>query len=370
MRVCAKLALLMILVAAPAAAEPLSLLDSFDDWERLGGTKNSFQIEDGILICRRSDREPAALLTKRDFENFELQFEFKVSRWCESGLYIHAPRNGAFKAGIEIELSDHVGYSPSPYTAGAVFGRVAPRVVAVKKDGEWNTCHVAMNWPRLVVHMNDQLVQDIDFSQDENLRYTLRRGAIGFENTGFGIEVRNLALRPLPDSERGIPLFNGKDLTGWSPVRGRGVAKWDAHDGILTGSVRNGYLKHEMVCQDFDLRMYLRTSPAANGGVFFRWLPDDSDRGNEIQILDVPGSSMPTGSIYGIARANDLPLTPGKWELLQISVHGNEAVTHINGLKVAETDTLTKIRPGHIVLQMHKTRAKLDFKEIVLVPAD
>ena len=113
--------------------------------------------------------------------------------------------------------------------------------------------------------------------------------------------------------------------------------------------------------------MYVRTSPIANGGVFFRWLPKSmEDRGYEIQILDNPFTDNPTGSIYGFARGNDFAMSPGEWQLLQIHVDGAKAKTFIDGVLSAEYDGLEKIRPGHIALQNHRTRAKIEYKEIIL----
>ena len=86
-------------------------------------------------MIRRTDNEPAAILTKDDYENFELDFEFKVHQWCESGLFIHAPRNGAFRAGIEIEFGAY--NREDAYGSGAVFRKVPAMTSAAKKWGKW-----------------------------------------------------------------------------------------------------------------------------------------------------------------------------------------------------------------------------------------
>jgi len=358
----------VVLALSVAGALAGDLLGTMDVWQRTGGNEQSFQLDEGVLSFSSAGDEPAALLTKGDYENFDLEFEFKLARWCESGLYIHAPRNGAFQAGLEIELTD-ITRGCTPFTTGALFRLLAPQKAWAGAHDVWHPCKVRMDWPRLVLHVDGELMQNVDLSQHEQLRHSLRRGAIGFQHLGGRTQIRNLRLDPLPDSEGGVALFNGTDLTGWSVLKGE--ATFEVRDGLLVARDGYGYLKCETICQDFDLRLYLRTSPAANGGIFFRWKPGSKDdRGNEIQILDLADAHMITGSVYGIERGSDAALTPGQWTLLQISVHGNRAVTHVNGVKSAETDALTTIRPGHIVIQMHRDDSTIEFKDLVLVSAD
>ncbi|NLX21421.1 MAG: DUF1080 domain-containing protein [Phycisphaerae bacterium] len=361
---------LCTLMPVQAPAQPIDLLASMSLWERHGGSAESFELVDGQLTACWSREEPAALLTRRDFENFNLTFEYEISQWGESGLFIHAPRNGAFRAGLEIELADTAGWPPSPYTAGAIFRHVPPAADAVRKHGEWNTVHVRMDWPRLVVKINDQTVQNLDLAAHEELRYTLRRGAIGFQSLGWPITIRNLKLQPLPDTENAVALFNGNNLAGWKIEIGN--ARWDVRNEAIIGADGDGYLRHEGQYQDFDLRLYIRTSPAANGGVYFRWLGYEPfpDRGYEVQILDLHGAIMPTGSIYGLARGNDLLVTPGQWQLLQLFVREKHALVRLNGVTCAESTQLDSVRPGHITLQMHRGDASIEFKDIHLTPAD
>jgi len=55
---------------------------------------------------------------------------------------------------------------------------------------------------------------------------------------------------------------------------------------------------------------------------------------------------------------------------MQVYVENNHAVTHLNGHRAAETDRLTKIRSGHITLQMHKENSRIDFRDLKLVVLD
>ncbi len=352
-----------------AGEEPVNLLDTLERWTQAGGSEGSFGLEEGVLSLRKADGVPGELLTKSGFENFILDFEFNVASWCATGLYFHAPRNRQYRAGLELELSGHPKEHDSPFTTGAIFGRIPPIVNARKKPGEWNTCQIHMDWPRLRVTMNGQLVQDVDL-ESAGLGFTLRRGAVGFQNAGQdALQVRNMVLTPLPDSENGFVLATNEALTGWTVAGGE--AKWVAENGVIRGSDGNGHLVHESVCTDFDFRCYLRSSSATtNGGVHFRWPEDNSHVGQEVQIYDVPGAVMPTGSLYGIARCDDALLRPGEWMLLQIVGRGSHVTTYIDGRKAAETFYNITIRnPGRIGLQMH-SQGWIEFKDLVLVTKD
>jgi hypothetical protein len=355
------------MAASLAATEPINLLATLDPWQLPANNAESIRLHDGVLDFLPGNYEPVALLTRDDYENFELEFEVKFEGWVEAGVYLHAPRNGAYRAGIEVELESHLG-GLTTHSMGAIF-RVEPPKQSWTKNKDWNACRIVMNWPDLTVAINGVEMQSLDLSQHPTLQYTLRRGAIGFQNQGWAYALRNVRLTPLPDTENGIALSDGKDLTGWSPIGGN--AQWEVRDGALSVTKDSGYLRHDTVCRDFYLRLYVRTAPGANGGVFFRWPTDaPGKRGHEIQIFDYPGATMCTGSIYGLARADDRGIVPREWELLQLFVRGSKAVTFINGFKGAETDSLTILDPGWIVLQAHRDGATLEYRDLVLVPRD
>ncbi len=361
---------LSILSAFGAAADgPVNLLDSLEHWTQSGGSEGSFVLDAGTLNLKKADGVPGELLTTADYENFDLSFEFNVASWTDTGLYLHAPRNRQYRAGLELELSGHPKEHDTPYTTGALFRHMAPLVSARNKPGEWNTCQVRMDWPRVQVTMNGQTVQDVDLDA-AGLGHTLRRGALGFQNSGQdALQVRNMMLTPLPDSEHGMVLAADEALTGWTMAGGE--ATWVGAQGILRGADGNGHLVHEAVCTDFDFRCYLRTSaPTTNGGIHFRWPEDNSHSGQEVQIYDVPAAVMPTGSIYGIARCDDALLRPGEWMLVQIIARGSHVTTYIDGRKAAESFYNVTVRnPGRMALQMHSA-GWIEFKDLVLVPKE
>ncbi|HQH73744.1 MAG TPA: DUF1080 domain-containing protein, partial [bacterium] len=158
-------------------------------------------------------------------------------------------------------------------------------------------------------------------------------------------------------------LFNGKDLDGWY-IEGKG-ATWEVKDGVIHAENNGSYLVTNGEYQDFELFCYLRTSPLANGGIFFRWKElKTGDRGNEIQIENTPDSDYPTGSLYNIVRSTQPDYRDGEWFPMQIRVQGSRVVVRVNGETTVNYDALTTIRPGHIALQMHMSGAWIDFKDI------
>lgn len=351
-------------------AEPLDVLKQPDFWVLENTSEEVYTFDELKIRAKRRSNESATILSREDYENFRLTFELQHKNDCELILLLHAPRNGAYAAGQEIVLSEHEGKAPSEYVTGAILDRVPGAENPIKPYGQWNTVEVVMDWPRLSVELNDTLVQDIDLSANEDLKYTLRKGAIGFRDLlGWGYTLRNMTLEELAPTEGAVDLFNGRNLDGWKEVR-PDDAKWSVEDGAIVGDDGDGYLQHELVCQNFDLRLYYQTTPTANGGVFFRWKTDDSERGNEIQLLDVPQAISPSGTVYNVQRANGSPIRPGDWNLLQARVIDNQAVVHINGVRVAESRDLINIWPGHITLQMHKNGTTIRFKDISLVNLD
>ena len=86
------------------------------------------------------------------------------------------------------------------------------------------------------------------------------------------------------------PLFNGKDLTGWTPV---GDGKWTVENGDLIGEKGGsgyGWLLSERTYGDFVLSLRFHLDKPGNSGVQFRsWLDGEKMCGYQADIaLDIP----------------------------------------------------------------------------------
>lgn len=356
--------------SAAADWQPLLVGTDLAGWVREGNAQFEM-LPDGSLYCTGDGNYPAWLRSEREYENFELEFEYRLENYGEGGVFLQAPLHGrASNVGFEIQLSDDSRH-PGPCTAssGAVFGIVPPREHAADVD-QWNLVQVRFDWPRLQVAINGAVVQDLNCEEHDELRFRKRSGYLGIQDRGKPTWYRNPRIRELPGREQWRDLFNGRDFDGWN-MSEAGEAKWTVEDGAIVARDGNGYMLTDQEWRDFAFETYVQASPLSNGGVFFRWKSlTPKDRGYEIQIEDIPDSNNPTGSIYDVARAQEPPVTPGDWYLLQLFVNGPNAAVRVNGKTVARTDRLTIMRDGHIALQMHQEESTIRFKGVRIRAAE
>jgi hypothetical protein len=184
-------------------------------------------------------------------------------------------------------------------------------------------------------------------------------------------------------AERGwTPLFNGKDFAGW---KNNGEEKWVVEQGtILCESTANkyGYLTTEKNYRDFDLRLKFKGEAAGNSGVFLhaRIIGIDPQHGPDIEGMQVevdPNLGKHTGGLYESGgrgwvmmptEEGERALKHGEWNDLEISARGNQVVTHLNGVKIADfTDASPKFTDGVIGLQIHTGGGvKMRWKDIFI----
>ena len=340
-----------------------------DGWVKEGAA--GFVVRDEKLICNGAGNWPTWLRTQELYENFVLRLEYKGFYGAESGVFFAAPVHGLVsRTGYEIQISDNRGRDLK-HSPGAIFGALAPLKEAARKynDPEFNDLEIRFEWPRLKVTLNNEVVQDLDVREHPKLKHRPRVGYIGFQDRGKPVHFRNIRIQRLPNQvmDRWQAMLNGKDLTGWT-ISEKCSAAWSVEDdGALLGEKGHGYLISNDSYQDCALSFYTRSSPLANGGVFFRWL-SERNRGFEIQIEDIPDSNDPTGSIYNRVRAERLPIVPGEWALMQVFLKGTTCVVRLNGVVVAESQQMPRPREGKISLQMHTGNGWVRWKDLKIRP--
>ena len=179
-----------------------------------------------------------------------------------------------------------------------------------------------------------------------------------------------------------MPLFNGKDLSGW---KANGEEKWAVEQGTIVGeSAANkyGYLTTEKTYRDFDLRLKFKGEAAGNAGLFLhsRIIGIDPEHGPDIEGMQVevdPSAGKHTGGLYESGGRGwvamptaeaEKALKAGEWNDLEVSVHGNRIVTHLNGVQAVDyTDAAPKFTDGVIALQIHTGGGvKVSWKDIYI----
>jgi 3-keto-disaccharide hydrolase/FG-GAP-like repeat len=152
--------------------------------------------------------------------------------------------------------------------------------------------------------------------------------------------------QPQPDREGFVPLFNGRDLSGWQPA-----INWTVEDGVITLKNRtdrqehnDNYLWTERQYGDFVLDLEFKVTQGTNSGVYLRTsnMKDPVQTGIEIQVASAaPGSRLGKGSIGGIydlvaPRTNALKLDD--WNRYTITCQGPRISVVLNGQPVSEAN--------------------------------
>lgn len=146
-----------------------------------------------------------------------------------------------------------------------------------------------------------------------------------------------------------VPLFNGKDLTGWV---GKTQLFEVLPDGVLSfveGKKNYGNLMYEKKFSDFILRFEFKLVPNGNNGLGIRATAIDKDaayEGMELQILDDTGNLKQHlkpyqyhGSIYGVVAAKKGFLKPvGEWNVQEVQAIGSKIKVTLNGTVILDTD--------------------------------
>jgi hypothetical protein len=159
-----------------------------------------------------------------------------------------------------------------------------------------------------------------------------------------------------------VPLFNGRDLTGWQLVRGKGSGYVVENGVLVCPADGGGNLFTDKEYANFVLRFEFKLEQNSNNGVGIR-APLDGDaayQGMEIQILDDNGPEYKGklkpwqyhGSVYEIAPARQGFLKPvGQWNQQEIVADGRRIKVKLNGTWIVDTNLDDVKDPG--LLERH-----------------
>jgi hypothetical protein len=347
-----------MILGASVWAQPREIFNGRDlsGWVEIG-EPGTWGVEEGELVATAPGNYPHWLRSEREYENYHLSLEYLMTGWCEAGVLLQAPEHGRpSRSGLKIHLR-HNDLDQGARSVGAIYDVAAPLVRANREVREWNRLEITVDWPRFSARLNGEPIQNLNLDLHPELRWRHRRGFIGFQDLGCGIRFRNIRVEELPDKERWIELFNGKDLSGWQV---EGEAPWRVEEGCIVSDGGNGYLITDESFGSFLFQTYVRTTPLANGGVFYRW-KSRQNRGYEAQVYNVPDTTNPTGSIYGVVPASGPVPRDGEWFVMRIVSDGTYSAAFVDGAKVAESWGLDMEDHGRIALQMHSRDSRIEY---------
>jgi hypothetical protein len=189
-----------------------------------------------------------------------------------------------------------------------------------------------------------------------------------------GVRAPTLSRTGTPRWGKPVPLFDGKDLSGWT-MSASGPRVWTVQDGTIVSPGNGPELMSNSKFQDFKLHIEFNCGKDSNSGVYLRGR-------YEVQIeteSEAEPLSHHTGGVYGfLAPTRELPRAPDKWQTFDITLIGRIVTVIQNGAKIIDNQEIPGITggavdsheasPGPIYLQGSE-KGHVAFRNIVITPA-
>jgi len=305
-----------------------------------------WSVVDGVLTF---DGKGRSLCTAQDYGDFEMLVDWKIEKGGDSGIYLR----GAPQVQIWDTANRLVG---AQVGSGGLYNNQAnpskPLKMADKPIGQWNTFRIIMVGDKVTVYLNGELVVDNVTMENywDRKKPIYPTGQIELQNHGNFLYFRNIYLRQIVTAEEKqagfVPLFNGRDMTGWQG----NTTGYYAKDGKIVCDPNKGggnlYTADEY--GDFVLRFDFKLTPGANNGLGIRapLSGDAAYQGMEIQILDDTADKYANlqpyqyhGSIYGVVRAKRGYLKPvGQWNSEEVTAKGRQVKVVLNGVTIVDAN--------------------------------
>jgi hypothetical protein len=179
-------------------------------------TGKGYQVENGVLFTTKEDG--GNLFTEKEYADFVLRFDVKLTENANNGIGIRAPLVGdAAYVGMEIQVLDDGGSTyknlkPAQYH-GSIYQMFPAERGHQKPVGEWNSEEITVKGRQITVKLNGVTITggNLDDVKDEELLRTHRdmtrpegsrgiantKGHIGLLGHGARVEFRNIRIKEL-----------------------------------------------------------------------------------------------------------------------------------------------------------------------------
>lgn len=181
---------------------------NLDNWV---GNKESYVVEDGMIVIKPENGSGGNLYTAGEFSDFVFRFEFLLTPAANNGLGIRTPLEGdAAYVGMELQILDNdadVYAKLQPYQYhGSVYGVIPARRGFLNPVGQWNYQEVHIKGTKIKITLNGTVIVDGDIADardngamDHNDHPGLKNttGHIGFLGHGSVVKFRNIRIKDL-----------------------------------------------------------------------------------------------------------------------------------------------------------------------------
>ncbi len=202
----------------------VSLFDgkTTDGWHlyNKGKVASAWVVQDSTLHCRfdTTEVEHGDLVSDKEFENFDLKFEWKIPKEGNSGVFINVVEKPeiptAWASAPEYQLleASHPDYATSPKKrAGGMFNLFEQKnPVSPKPVGEWNQSEIKQTGGKIEFYLNGVLTVQEDLTNQawkDLIASTgfqhfpefgkATKGRIGLQEWSKGISFRNIKIKTL-----------------------------------------------------------------------------------------------------------------------------------------------------------------------------
>ncbi len=170
-----------------------------------------------------------------------------------------------------------------------------------------------------------------------------------------------------------VSLFNGKDLTGWKASE---MGDFKVEDGCIVVRGKRAHLFTDKEFKNFDFKCEIMTMPGSNSGFFIHTGYEETwpSKGYEVQVNCSHRDPVRNGSIYNVVKNREPIAKDNEWYTLEVSVHGKEVVTKINGkiaVEYIEPEGVTgprKLGKGSFAIQAHDDKSVVKFRNLMVKP--
>jgi hypothetical protein len=151
------------------------------------------------------------LMTREQFDNFELSLEYKICEGGNSGIMYRVLETGgaSYHTGPEVQVQDNVkGHDPQK--AGWLYQLYPSKVDTTKPAGQWNELKILLSAKKCTHHMNGtKYCEYVIGSDDWNAKVAASKfskwsgfgkapkGHICLQDHGNEVAYRNIKIRPI-----------------------------------------------------------------------------------------------------------------------------------------------------------------------------